>query len=237
MVTLRLRKHDIMTFSIAGGCERTGQFGVALATSSIGAGGRCAHLRPGIGAFLTQARTDPSLGPVGLDLIAAGRSASEAVAAVAASTEHRSWRQIAALTPNGDSAFWTGEDVAPPADGLVLTDAVVIGNWVASEAVIAAIGAGFETDPPAALTDRLIQALEGGEEAGGELDPLQSTAVIVCDPLYRFPIVDLRVDCSTTPIIDLRTAWERWAPIMDGYLQRALAPAAAPTTEDLEGHR
>ena len=43
-----------MTFSIAGRCARTGQFGVALATSSIGAGGRCPHLRPGVGAVLTQ---------------------------------------------------------------------------------------------------------------------------------------------------------------------------------------
>ncbi|NQW12310.1 MAG: DUF1028 domain-containing protein [Alphaproteobacteria bacterium] len=226
-----------MTFSIAGRCGRTGQFGVALATSSIGAGGRCAHLRPGVGAFLTQARTDPRLGPVGLELMAAGRSAPETVAAVVASTEHRSWRQIAALTPDGDGAFWTGEDVAPPADGLLLGDAVVIGNWVASEAVIAAIGAGFEVDPLAALADRLIQALESGEEAGGELDPLQSAAVIVCDPLYSFPIIDLRVDRAAQPIADLRDAWERWAPIMDGYLRRALDPASAPATEDLEGHR
>lgn len=226
-----------MTFSIAGFCRQTSQFGTALATSSIGAGGRCAHLRPGVGAVLTQARTDPRLGPLGLELLAAGRSASETVAAIAASTEHRSWRQIAALTAGGDSAFWTGEDVSPPADGLLLDDAVVIGNWVRSEAVIAAIGAGFETDPLAALAERLIQALEAGEEAGGEIDPLQSAAVAVCDPLYGFPAIDLRVDCSERPIQGLRVAWERWAPIMDGYLQRALDPAAAPATEDLEGHR
>lgn len=226
-----------MTFSIAGYCHRTSQFGTALATSSIGAGGRCAHLRPGVGAILTQARTDPRLGPLGLELLAAGRSASETVAAVAASTEHRSWRQIAALTATGDGAFWTGGDVSPPADGLLLGDAMVVGNWVQSEAVIAAIGAGFETDPAAALADRLLQALEAGEESGGEIDPLQSTAVMVCDPLYRFPVVDLRVDCSARPIADLRDAWERWAPVMEGYLQRALDPASAPATEDLEGHR
>ncbi len=225
-----------MTFSIAGRCARTGQFGVALATSSIGAGGRCPHLRPGVGAVLTQARTDPRLGPIGLDLLSAGRSAEQTVAGILASTPHGSWRQLAVVTAAGDVAYATGADVARPADGMALDGAVVIGNWVRSEAVIAGIAAGFETDPLAALADRLIQALENGEAEGGELDPLQSAAVIVCDPGYRFPIIDLRVDLSASPIADLRTAWEKWDRVMEGYLQRAIDPANAPMTQALEGH-
>jgi len=225
-----------VTFSIAGRCARTGQFGVALATSSIGAGGRCPHLRPGVGAVLTQARTDPRLGPIGLDLLSAGRSAEQTVAGILASTPHGSWRQLAVVTAAGDVAYATGADVARPADGMALDGAVVIGNWVRSEAVIAGIAAGFETDPLAALADRLIQALENGEAEGGELDPLQSAAVIVCDPGYRFPIIDLRVDLSASPIADLRTAWEKWDRVMEGYLQRAIDPANAPMTQALEGH-
>lgn len=225
-----------MTFSIAGRCARTGQFGVALATSSIGAGGRCPHLRPGVGAILTQARTDPRLGPIGLDLLSAGRSARETVAGLVASTPHASWRQLAAITAGGDVAYATGSDVAPPADGMTLDGAVVIGNWVKCEAVIAGIAAGYETDPLAELAERLVQALESGEAEGGELDPLQSAAVIICDPAWRFPVVDLRVDLSGNPIGDLRTAWERWQPVMEGYLQRAVDPANAPMTQILEGH-
>ena len=225
-----------MTFSIAGRCARTGQFGVALATSSIGAGGRCPHLRPGVGAVLTQARTHPRLGPIGLDLLSAGRSAAETLAGILASTPHGGWRQLAVITAAGDTAYATGADVARPADGMALDGAVVIGNWVRSEAVIAGIAAGYETDPLAALADRLIQALENGEAEGGELDPLQSAAVIVCDPAYRFPIVDLRVDLSAAPIADLRIAWEKWDRVMEGYLQRALDPANAPMTQALEGH-
>lgn len=225
-----------MTFSIAGRCARTGRFGVALATSSIGAGGRCPHLRPGVGAVLTQARTDPRLGPLGLDLLAAGCSAQQALAGILASTPHASWRQLAVLTAAGDAAFATGADVALPAGGMALDGAVVIGNWVRSEAVLAGIAAGYEADPLADLADRLIQGLEGGETEGGELDPLQSAAVIVCDPAYRFPIVDLRIDLSGDPIAGLRLAWQRWDAVMDGYLQRALDPANAPMTQLLEGH-
>ena len=225
-----------MTFSIAGHCARTGRFGVALATSSIGAGGRCPHVRPGIGLILTQARTDPRLGPIGLDLLSAGRSASETIAGILASTPHGSWRQIAALTPSGDVACATGDDVARPAGGLTLDGAVVVGNWVHDDSVVAAIGAGYEANPAADLADRLIQGLEGGLAAGGELDPLQSAAVIVCDPDYTFPIVDLRVDLSASPFIDLRVAGRKWDGGMVGYLERALDPANAPMTQALEGH-
>ncbi len=225
-----------MTFTVAGLCRRTGQFGVALATSSIGAGGRCPHVDPAHGLVVSQARTDPRLGPLGLDQLRAGKSAEETIKAVTASTEHRHWRQLGVLTPTGDAAIWTGADVAPPADGLILGDGLVIGNWVASEAVIAAIAAGFETDPIAPLVDRLIAGIAEGDPAGGELDPLQSAAVIVCDPLYEFPIVDLRVDASNRPIADLTAISVRWAAIMEGYLQRAIAPDQAPDTRKLEGH-
>lgn len=225
-----------MTFTVGGVCRRTGQFGTALSTSSIGAGGRCPHTAPGRGLVVTQARTDPRLGPLGLDLLHSGRSAQETVSSIVASTPHSAWRQLGVLTADGEAAVFTGESCAKPADGMVLADGFVIGNWVQSEAVLAAIAAGFETDPMAELADRLLQGLEEGEGAGGELDPLQSAALVVCDPAYTFPIIDLRIDNSPTPIADLRKTWERWSEIMEGYLLRAVDPAAAPDTRSLEGH-
>lgn len=225
-----------MTFTVGGVCRRTGQFGTALSTSSIGAGGRCPHAVPGLGLVVTQARTDPRLGPIGLDLLRAGRSSGETVAAIAESSPNSAWRQLGVLTSDGDAAVFTGGSCAQPADGMVLADGFVIGNWVQSEAVLAAIAAGFECDPMAELADRLLQGIEGGEAAGGELDPLQSAALVVCDPAYTFPIIDLRVDNSPTPIADLRRTWERWSAIMEGYLLRAVDPAAAPDTRSLEGH-
>ena len=59
-----------MTFSVVGMCHQTGMFGAAVATSSIGVGSRCPYARAGAGALLTQHRTDPRLGPRGLDLLA-----------------------------------------------------------------------------------------------------------------------------------------------------------------------
>ena len=38
-----------MTFSIVGRCERTGQLGVAISSSSIAVGARCPWVRAGVG--------------------------------------------------------------------------------------------------------------------------------------------------------------------------------------------
>ena len=86
-----------MTFSLIGRCPRSGQFGAVAATSSIAVGARVAHCAAGVGAVLTQHRTDPRLGPRGLDLLRSGCSAQETVDALVASTPHVQWRQIAVL--------------------------------------------------------------------------------------------------------------------------------------------
>jgi uncharacterized Ntn-hydrolase superfamily protein len=69
-----------MTYSLVGRCSRTGMFGAAVTTSSGAVGSRCPYARAGVGAVLTQHRTDPRLGPRGLDLLEAGKSAEEVVA-------------------------------------------------------------------------------------------------------------------------------------------------------------
>ncbi|HYF09057.1 MAG TPA: DUF1028 domain-containing protein, partial [Acetobacteraceae bacterium] len=66
-----------MTYSLLGRCARTGQFGATVATSSLAVGSRVPHAAAGVGAILTQHRTDPRLGPLGLQLLRAGCSAEE----------------------------------------------------------------------------------------------------------------------------------------------------------------
>ena len=61
-----------MTYSIIARCSRTGAFGGGVVTSSLAVGNRCLHVADGVGAFLSQHRTDPRLGEQGLALLAAG---------------------------------------------------------------------------------------------------------------------------------------------------------------------
>ena len=46
---------EYSTFSLVGRCERTGMFGIAIATSEMAVGSRCIHVAPGVGAIVTQA--------------------------------------------------------------------------------------------------------------------------------------------------------------------------------------
>jgi uncharacterized Ntn-hydrolase superfamily protein len=226
-----------VTFSILGRCRGSGAFGCALATSSMAAGSRCHFVAPGIGAVLSQARSDPTLGALGLKRLAAGRSAPEALADMVAATPHAAWRQLAVLDAAGRIAEFTGDKVAPPKGAAASEDAVAIGNAVANDRVVGAIRGGFAARPDAPLADRLIAALEAGLEAGGELEPLRSAALRIALPGVPFTPIDLRVDLSETPLAELRRYWTLWAPMVDGYVERALRPDSAPSTEAIERPR
>ncbi len=64
-----------MTFSIVARCAETGQFGVAISSSSPAVGARCAFARAGTGAAASQNVTNPALGPFVLDRLAEGMTA------------------------------------------------------------------------------------------------------------------------------------------------------------------
>jgi uncharacterized Ntn-hydrolase superfamily protein len=223
-----------VTFSIAGICRRTGESGCALTTSSMAAGGRCPFVAPDVGVVLTQARTDPTLGALGLLRLAAGRSAAETIADLVASSPNSAWRQLAVIDRNGGIAEFTGAAAMAPKGGRIGRDGVAIGNAVANDRVIDAILKGFEANPERPLADRLIMALEYGLAAGGEAYPLRSAALEVARPGLPFVPIDLRVDFSETPIEDLRRMWMLWAPMVDGYVQRALDPGNAPPAQEIE---
>lgn len=100
-----------MTFSIAGRCARTGAFGMSISTSSIVVGSRCAFAKAGAGAVLTQHRTDPRLGPRGIELLRSGCSAQETMDALVASSPHIGWRQLAAIDRQGRTAAFAGDRI------------------------------------------------------------------------------------------------------------------------------
>ncbi|MDO9713334.1 DUF1028 domain-containing protein [Paracraurococcus lichenis] len=216
-----------MTFSLIARCPRTGQIGAAVTTSSIAVGSRCAFAAPGIGAVLTQHRTDPRLGPRGLDLLRSGCSAAETVAALVASTPEERWRQLAVLDAAGRTAHHHGARVKPERGAAHGPGVVAVGNILASAAVPEAMVAGFLAAEAAPLAERLLRALEAGEAAGGEHGEVTSASLLV---MWReaFPYVDLRVDKAAAPLTGLRALWEEYAPLADGFVQRALAPDDAP---------
>src|SRR5258707_14954355 len=163
-----------MTFSIAGRCARTGMFGIAITTSSMAVGSRCSFARAGIGAVLTQHRTDPRLGPLGLDLLAQGKSAAETIAALVASTPHHGWRQLAIVDAKGGTGHYSGDRIASIHAGATGDGVVAVGNLLTNPGVPSAMVRDFERDAGRPLAERLAAALAAGLAAGGETFTLVS---------------------------------------------------------------
>ncbi len=216
-----------MTFALAARCPRTGMLGAAVTTSSLAVGSRCVFARAGIGAVLTQHRTDPRLGPLGLDMLAAGKTAAETVAALVASTPHHGWRQLAVVDRQGRAAHYSGHLIASIHAGVTGDGAVAVGNLLKNTDVAAAMLRDFARGPERPLAERLVGALTAGLAAGGENEPVRSAALLVVHE-QSFPYVDLRVDDDAAPIERLAALWRAYAPEADDFVTRAIAPGEAP---------
>jgi uncharacterized Ntn-hydrolase superfamily protein len=216
-----------MTFSIVARCARTGQFGMAISSSSPAVAARCVHVRAGVGAVASQNVTDPALGPLVLERLAAGMGAEEALRAVTGGRAFIDYRQLLVVDLAGAVAIHSGAQVLGVWGEAQGKDCAAGGNLLATPGIPAAMVAAFEA-ATGHLGERLMQALEAGLQAGGEAGPVRSAGLQVADRL-DWPLVDLRIDWADGPVGMLRAAWEVYAPQMGSYVQRAEDPTKAPS--------
>jgi uncharacterized Ntn-hydrolase superfamily protein len=216
-----------VTLSIAGRCARSGQFGVAISSSSPAVAARCAWTRAGVGAACTQNITDPRLGTLLLDAIANGGTAPSAIAAIVQSEPLIAWRQLTAIDRHGTTASWSGEHTLGVHATTEGPDCVAAGNLLADGNVPDAMVGAFVGQPDEELGDRLMAALTEGLRAGGEAGPVHSAGIVIVGDV-PWPVTDLRVDWAEDPVAELNSLWLLWRPQADAYRLRALDPAAAP---------
>ena len=216
-----------MTFSIVARCADSGQFGMAVSSSSPAVAARCAYARAGIGSVASQNVTDPRLGPGTLDAMAAGMDAKTAVASVIAAAEHTEFRQLLAVDRTGQTAIFSGKRTLGIHADYHSHNAAAAGNLLANTTIPDAMVSRFHAGS-GHLGDRLITALQAGLAAGGEAGALHSAGLLIVEQ-QEWPLVDLRCDWSNAcPIAALATAWDIYKPQMGDYLTRALSPASAP---------
>ena len=161
-----------------------------------------------------------------LELLARGFSADEAMKAIVAGTPHRHWRQLALIDASGRTAAYSGENVRAERGEAHGKDCVAIANIVRSTELPHAMVRAFEAKADAPLASRLVAALEAGEAAGGEFQPVTSAALVIAHR-EAFPYVDLRVDDHSTPIAELARLWAAYEPEADAYVVRAVDPENA----------
>ena len=216
-----------MTFSLVARCRETGMFGVAVASSSPAVAARCAYARAGVGAVASQNVTDPLLGPRGLDLMAAGATAAEAVA-ILRRTLHAPWRQVLAVDATGGTAIHSGESALGLFAEALAPDVACGGNLLADRRVPQAMAEAF-TAATGPLGDRLLVAMRAALDAGGEAGPIHSAGMKLVREV-AWPVADLRVDWTEgDPVAELAALWRLYAPQLDAYVTRALDPGEAPS--------
>lgn len=217
-----------MTFSLVARCAETGMFGVAISSSSPAVAARCSYARAGVGAVASQNVTDPSLGPLTLDLMQAGMTAAEAIAEVQKRGKFVEYRQVLAVDKQGQTAIHSGPNslgIWTQAQGRGVASG---GNMLANDAVPQAIVNGYLA-ATGHIGDRLIAAMQAGLAAGGEAGPVHSAGMMIVDKV-GWPVADLRCDWTEDcPIVAISDLWDRYKLQMDAYVQRALDPRAAPS--------
>jgi len=215
-----------VTFSIIARCERTGMFGIGIATRPMAIGAKCPFLRAGIGGLVVQANGDPRLGPLGLRLLEMGYSAEKALSEIASSdgAENMTWRQMAVVDKDGRTAVHTGTNNEAWAGHVVGRGYVALGNRLTSERTAAAMSEAYEQSADEELAERLVRALEAGREAGGQVAGQHSAALLVVNK-KSYAWVDLRADEHDEPIGELRRLYGLYIPLIPYYDQRPSNPS------------
>ena len=217
-----------MTFSLVAKCEETGMFGTAVTSSSPAVAARCSYTRSGVGAVSSQNITDPSLGNFALDLLEEGLTAKEAIAKITKEKKNLEFRQILIIDLSGQIAIHSGNNSLGIFSDSFGKNVLSAGNLLANKNVTKAVVDKFEKTQ-GDLGDRLVSALQGGLDAGGEAGPIHSAGMQISDKV-SWPIVDLRCDWSDDcPVKKLSQLWKIYKPQVKDYLQRALDPTKAPS--------
>ena len=221
-----------MTYSIVARDPETGEMAVAVQSHFFGVGRLCPFVRAGVGAVATQASVDPSYGPLGLQLMEAGKSPTDALSGLVAADDGQASRQVAMVDALGRFAAHTGEACIAEAGHHVGENFSVQANMMLNDTVPGAMAAAFES-ATGDLVDRILVALDAAEAEGGDIRGKQSAALLVCgsargNAAGADRTWDLRVDDHPEPLAELR----RLVTIKRGYDGAFMSPNS--TFEDIE---
>jgi uncharacterized Ntn-hydrolase superfamily protein len=218
-----------MTYSIVARDADTGELGVAVQSRAFSTGAVVPWGAPGVGVIATQSYAEPSYGPLGLELLEAGKTPSQALAALVAADDEQQFRQVAILDAEGRVAVHVGEACIPAAGYITGEGFSAQANIVTSERVWEAMAEAFErSEGP--LAERLLDALDAGEAAGGDWRGRQAGGILVVagEGQHWEREVDLRVDDHPEPLAELR----RLVRLRRAY--HAMREPPGPTAADLE---
>jgi uncharacterized Ntn-hydrolase superfamily protein len=209
------------TYSIVAYDSATGDLGVAVQSKFPNVGGIVPWGRAGVGAVATQSLGNTAYGERGLDLIAQGASAEEALRIVMRTDTMLQDRQVGMVDARGNAASFTGTSTFDWAGGRVGPDGrtgakgeVIVGrtyaaqaNIMVSDQTVKNLAETFERTR-GHLADRLMAALKAGQAGGGDKRGMQSAALLVVRKNGGYlgandRFIDIRVYDAVDPIAEL----------------------------------
>lgn len=196
------------TYSIVARDPETGQLGVAVQSHYFSVGPIVPWAEAGVGAVATQSLVLVDYGPQGLDLMRQGKTAQEALDQLVAADEHNQGRQVAMVDAKGNVATYTGPSCIPDAGHRQGKQFSVQANLMSNDRVWPAMAEAYE-NAKGDLAERMMQALEAGEKAGGDIRGRQSAAMLIVraestGKPWADRIIDLRVEDNPDPLKELR---------------------------------
>lgn len=202
----------VTTYSIVARDPDTGELGVAVQSHWFSVGSVVPWVRAGVGAVATQSLTEVTYGPLGLALMAAGKTADQALEGLLRADATPQWRQVGMIDAKGGRAVHTGRKCIREAGHVSGPNFICMANLMERPTVWDAMADAFRK-AEGDLADRMLAALEAAENEGGDIRGRQSAALIVVtgNPTgvpYRDTIFDLRVEDNENPVGELRRLLE-----------------------------
>jgi len=182
--------------------------GVAVQSHWFSVGSVVTWAEAGVGVVATQAFVEASYGPLGLALMRGGKNPQQALKSLLATDPRPEVRQVAMLDTRGRVAAHTGKRCVAEAGHLTGRGFSCQANIMRSRKVWRAMANSFRKSK-GSLSERLMQALESAEQAGGDLRGRQSAAMLVVkvdggSMPWQQRVVDLRVEDHPQPLVELR---------------------------------
>lgn len=192
-----------MTYSIVARDPETSHLGVAVASRFFAVGATVPHIRGRVGAIATQAFVSPLYGTEGLKLLEQGMSPQAIIDTLTSWDAGQRNRQVHLIDAQGRNAAFTGADCVDWAGHLLAEGVSVAGNMLEGPEVLASTLAAYQANMHRQLAERLLIAMQAGEDAGGDKRGKQSASLTI----YRdqdYAWLDIRADDDSDPLAELR---------------------------------
>jgi len=196
------------TYSIVARDPATGEMGVAVQSHYFSVGPVVPWAEAGVGAVATQSLVLVDYGPKGLDLMRQGLTAQQALDSLVRADTSADVRQVAMVDAKGNVATHTGKKCIPDAGHQAGNQYSCQANLMENPTVWPAMSAAFEK-AQGDLAERMMQALEAAQKAGGDIRGKQSAAIVIVKAQstgkpWADRVMDLRVEDHEDPLKELR---------------------------------